>query len=57
MGVAQYHIINFIDPDALQIIVGQKGKENQWSYRVVNLQEFLYIALLYQAMTNVLTEI
>ena len=35
---------------ASQINVGQKGKENQW--RVADLQEFLYTALLYQAMTN-----
>ena len=33
-----------------QINVGQKNKENQWS--IVDLQEFLYTALLYQAMTN-----
>ena len=32
------------------INVGQKDKENQW--RVVDLAEFLYTALLYQAMTN-----
>ena len=34
----------------IQINVGQKDKENQW--RVVDLAEFLYTALLYQAMTN-----
>ena len=34
----------------IQIYVGQKDKESQW--RVVDLAEFLYIALLYQAMTN-----
>ena len=33
-----------------QINVGQKDKENQW--RVVDLEGFLYTALLYQAMTN-----
>ena len=33
-----------------QINVGQKDKESQW--RVLDLQEFPYTALLYQAMTN-----
>ena len=42
-------ITSFID-HAIQINVGQKDKENQW--RVVDLAEFLYTALLYQAMTN-----
>ena len=47
LGVAQYYII--ID-HAIQINVGQKDKENQW--RVVDLEGFLYTALLYQVMTN-----
>ena len=37
-------ITSFID-HALQINVGQKIKENQW--RVADLQEFPYTALLY----------
>ena len=44
-----HSITSFID-HAIQINVGQKDKENQW--RVVDLAEFLYTALLYQAMTN-----
>ena len=48
MGVAQYYIIyRSRDPN---YNVGQKDKENQW--RIVDLAEFLYTALLYQAMTN-----
>ena len=42
-------ITSFID-HAIQINAGQKDKENQW--RVADLEEFLYTALLYQAMTN-----
>ena len=42
-------ITSFIN-HAIQINVGQKDKEIQW--RVVDLAEFLYTALLYQAMTN-----
>ena len=42
-------IISLIN-HAIQINIGQKDKENEW--RVVDLAEFLYIALLYQAMTN-----
>ena len=42
--MAQYYIIyRSREPN-------QKGKENQW--RVADLQEFLYTALLYQAMIN-----
>ena len=42
-------ITSFID-HAIQINVGQKDRENQW--RVADLEEFLYTALLNQAMTN-----
>ena len=42
-------ITSFID-HAIQINVEQKDKEIQW--RVVDLAEFLYTALLYQVMTN-----
>ena len=42
-------ITSFVD-HAIQINIGQKDKESQW--RVVDLAEFLYTALLYQAMTN-----
>ena len=48
MDVAQCYII--YRSYTIQINVGQKDKENQW--RVVDLEEFLYTALLYQAMTN-----
>ena len=36
---------------AIQIHVGQKAEENQWRVTVLHsvLQEFLHIALLYQA--------
>ena len=42
-------ITSFLD-HTIQINVGQKDKETQW--RVVDLAEFLYTALLCQAMTN-----
>ena len=41
--MALYYIIDY----AIQIHVGQKAGENQW--RVTVLEEFLHIALLYQA--------
>ena len=47
--MVQHSIISFID-HTLKINVGQKHKETQW--RGADLQEFLYTALLYQAMTN-----
>ena len=43
---AWHFITSFIDY-AIQIHVGQKAGENQW--RVTVLEEFLHIALLYQA--------
>ena len=43
---AWHFITSFIDY-AIQIYVGQKAGENQW--RVMVLEEFLHIALLYQA--------
>ena len=43
---AWHFITSFIDY-AIQIYVGQKARENQW--RVMVLEEFLHIALLYQA--------
>ena len=45
-----WHSITSLIDHAIQIIVGQKDKGSQWS--VVDLAEFLYTALLYQAMTN-----
>ena len=45
-----WHSITSFIGHASQIYVGQKDKENQW--RVADLAEFLYTALLYQAMTN-----
>ena len=35
----------------INVYVRQKDKENQWR-AIVDLAEFLYTALLYQAMTN-----
>ena len=43
---AWHFITSFIDY-AIQIYAGQKAGENQW--RVMVLEEFLHIALLYQA--------
>ena len=45
-----WHSITSLIDHAIQINVGQKDKGSQW--RVVDLAEFLYTALLYQAMTN-----
>ena len=46
---AWHSITSFVD-HVIQINVGQKDKESQW--RIVDLAEFLYTALLYQVMTN-----
>ena len=46
---AWHFITSFIDY-AIQIYVWQKARENQW--RVMVLEEFLHIALLYQ-VTNI----
>ena len=45
-----WHSITSLIYHTIQINVGQKDKGSQW--RVVDLAEFLYTALLYQAMTN-----
>ena len=44
-----WHSITSLIYHAIQINVGQKDKGSQW--RVVDLAEFHYTALLYQAMT------